>query len=143
MEVAGNSSFLTTDLDMAELDDMVAAARDGDGTATTKPTAETSAGSRPGGPPAPSLTRSRPGSTPPRRPWPDPGREGPFAPPLTGSRSGSHLRDALRRIEAGRPPPRAVRHREQVLSGINAIRNQRTRASGINAIVSKQQEGQG
>ena len=30
--------------DMAELDDLVAGARDGDGTATTKPTAETSTG---------------------------------------------------------------------------------------------------
>jgi hypothetical protein len=35
MEVAANSSFLTTDLDMAELDDLVAGAGNGDGTATT------------------------------------------------------------------------------------------------------------
>jgi hypothetical protein len=44
MELAGNSSFLTTDLDMAELDDQVAGARDGDGTATTKAIAKTSTG---------------------------------------------------------------------------------------------------
>jgi hypothetical protein len=61
------------------------------------------------------LTGSRSGSPPPRRPWPDPGQEGPSAPSLTGPRSGSHLRDALRRIKAEQPPPRAVRHREQVI----------------------------
>ena len=33
------------------------------------------------GQPALSLTGSRLGSPPPRRPWPDPGREGPSAPP--------------------------------------------------------------
>ena len=77
---------------MAELDDLVAAARDGDGTATTKPTAETSTGSRPGGPLCAVADRIE-------------ARQHASAPPLAVSRPGGPLCAAIDRIEVGQPPP--------------------------------------